>query len=148
MKCKIDSLSYTYIIKLTTASTRESIHAKTSTTSCVARTLTRSLPFIVTLLFQKPRPFKIGQKKFHSCQTVQLFGPLQHKVCFMWWQAIIPEHSGVHSTLGEIAQENGYRIHKLLTMPKETVTPDEQQLRDFYISKFLMVVSLYILAHV
>ena len=50
-------------------------------------------------------------------------------------KAIIPQHRGVHSTLGEIAEENSYRIHKLLTVPKENVSSTENQLRSFYQSK-------------
>jgi hypothetical protein len=50
-------------------------------------------------------------------------------------KAEIPEHSGVHSTLGEISAQNSYRVHKLLTVPKTTVSQAEQQLRDFYSSK-------------
>jgi predicted metalloendopeptidase len=58
-------------------------------------------------------------------------------------KAEIPEHSGVHSTLGEISAQNSYRVHKLLTVPKTTVSQAEQQLRDFYSSKnnlFLVLV--------
>ena len=47
-----------------------------------------------------------------------------------------------------MAEKNAYRIHRLLTAPKADVSRDEQQLRDFYISKILFVsIDISIVIH-
>jgi hypothetical protein len=48
---------------------------------------------------------------------------------------VIDEHAGVHSTLGELTKQNSHRVHKLLTIPKTTMTEEEEKLRNFYTSE-------------